>query len=730
MEIDRLFGRDEDIARLVERMDPRHKRAGWPVAIVGYGGVGKSSLARVVSARLIANGTCPFSVWLDLQNYGSSATSDHLLHLILGKILEEIGKIPGQIELVPKLGLDLTHNIEIVAEALAQWRGGLLVFDNYESVLSISGERAGESVDSKLSKIIGKLRMTASVLITSREDPGEWAEVHRLEGLKPEAAVALVRETAEQRAKSLDEVAIGRIVKECWGIPKLLTTVVGLSDVPVETILGTDAEPGSVGSDAIEALYSDLFERSWSRLPPEEKATLMACVFFVGAAPIKALRHTAGLDRRFAEALQTLVKMSLLDHVSFSYSVHPLTQRLCMRKLADGEIPFADLERRFVDYFFETVRRAARSGGDEIASSIDNVMAAVRRAGATDVLRALLTDARDDINRVLWKEGYWQQRLEADGLILQIYLDDNNDAQAAKVYVEDIGFTYLRFEALEEAEKNIKDGLYLFEKLQDARGKALATRHLGKAALLKADYDWLRAGESAEKYFERANYLYDESRAIWMSTADDAARQVAIADLNLDYGRLFWLWGKKIAQGANIALSNGPRVDALYKQAMQVSQDAIEIFRTCDEPDRRRGIAKALGNIGNVRKSRAATLRDHGTWLDAELEFEKAQEAYDESLRLAREIKKVDEIAHAAWGLAEIHEVWAQHYPRSRAAQLEKALQLATLASQYYSRMATPRDAEVTTLLRDRIHAQVAAMASSANDADQMQRAERPRDQP
>ncbi len=282
------------------------------------------------------------------------------------------------------------------------------------------------------------------------------------------------------------------------------------------------------------------------------------------------------------------------------------------------------------------------------------------------------------------------------------HLGAQDELAHSLVYV--LAWVCLRFEELEDAESLAQRGLQVYLVNGDRDGVAQAKRHLGKAALLKAEYELDGSQHAWVARFEEARQLYGESLAERETLSRAGTDQRAqIADLQLDFGRLDWLWGRKLTRHEpdEPVLQLVADARRCFEEANQVSKDALAAF---EQIALDRGIAKAHGNIGNATKELARLEHRRGNWAQARTLIESAQTHYEVSLSRARVITRRDEIAHALWGLAECKEFRAfRVQPPSRASLLAEAVQHARESHVLYEATGAGRDIEVTGELVERL---------------------------
>jgi tetratricopeptide (TPR) repeat protein len=180
-----------------------------------------------------------------------------------------------------------------------------------------------------------------------------------------------------------------------------------------------------------------------------------------------------------------------------------------------------------------------------------------------------------------------------------------------------------------------------------------------------------------------------------------------IADLKLDFGRLYWLQGKWYEQDGRQRKERAIVESAYnkYTSAISVSREAMFIY---EEIQDNRGIAKTWGNLGNATKEIVRFLIIEGRLTEAIERIAEAHNYYERSLQLAEQIQRRDEKAHALWGLAEVYELYF-NYPDlsnrsgNRRTLLEIALKFAQESHWRYIFLGGVKDIRATESLIDRI---------------------------
>ena len=176
----------------------------------------------------------------------------------------------------------------------------------------------------------------------------------------------------------------------------------------------------------------------------------------------------------------------------------------------------------------------------------------------------------------------------------------------------------------------------------------------------------------------------------------------------LDFGRLYWLKGRKLAR-AHDTTGSLPQeelleTEKLYEKSTTKSWDAKKIFERLGN---KRGLAKSFGNLGNVAKelARYEWGKDKNSGLES---IASAEAYYRSSLKISQAIERRDEIAHALWGLAEVSEFYADCVVEAGTAtslkeNLLKAKEQARKSHEIYTSLGGGQDIDETRKLVERI---------------------------
>ena len=312
----KLFGVDEKIAILVdELLKPQEP---WLTAVMGIGGIGKTSLALAVAKKLVREFCFENVVWVRLEPGGmkQSFESPEMLrnHLVLA--LDE--------KLWPESrgGSTPQQRLTRVRHALKKQRI-LVVVDNIESAMEAT----------VVVECLNNWRDPSKFLLTSRFRPQGAFDVS-LNQLPPAVATEMVRYYLRQAkvigAEAVTEADMDAIYQHTGGNPQALKLVVSLLDtLPLPRVL---AGLLSVNMDDVEEMYRHIYWQSWQAIS-EAGRTLLEAMMLVakGGADLDYLQEICEMEERpFHTAITELRQRSLIevegDLYHRRYSIHPLTK--------------------------------------------------------------------------------------------------------------------------------------------------------------------------------------------------------------------------------------------------------------------------------------------------------------------------------------------------------------------------------------------------------------------
>ena len=708
-----LFGREKVIKDILDKL---FSNSNQPIIIMGIGGIGKTSIAQDVAYQVKEKSLSNFKIilWVDARNYllkQKTLDIETIINLIFRLFDSNSEKTNYPIEKKIDLAKELLNKNNI-----------FIIFDNFESIQL--SNKSDESGIYDLIKIILTNRSNR-IIITTRIKPkflisenfNFAPQIYKIEKLDIESCIKLIeRKISDLSLKNkIKKDKYEQIYEITSGIPFFIKFLIGKLNFPFEYIKKQFNNPKITENKNKTSYYEDsdnvfayIFDNEWNKiLEYKQKQILMSLALFVKNASFEGIIHVADLQQdNEVNLIEDLISMSYLDTIIDSkyYQIHPIIQKVCEIKLKNDKKFYKEAILKFIEFFINQLRDNKMTTVD-FENDFENIKTAINFSQRYHKSK-LLEFYNSSLNNLLWRIGYWPERVEINMIIYDACIQLEEEILAAQILVKDIGFTYLRFEEVVKAEKYINEGKKIFEKFESSNseaisGKALAIRHLGKINLLKAEYDDeyqnIEEDYDWEKYFQKAEKLYNECESIRRKLPDSIE---TIADLELDYGRLYWLWGRKYVrdgiQKSNLTYIN--KGIKLYEKSINKSNNAHSVYK---KNNITRGTAKALGNLGNALKSKGIYNSSHNQ-CQAISDIRNALEYYENAYKIAVEIKKEDEIAHAEWGIAECKELLTNIEPintQDKIHILEEALKYAEKSYMRYKKMATPWDRETTKYL-------------------------------
>ena len=332
-----LFGVSDKLAEL--RTALTRSDGPWMVAVVGIGGIGKTSLADAAVRALAVNPALAdiawvsarqerFTLWDGVQR--SQSPPALTLEGLLDAIVEQFGF------------QDLTRL------PLPQKRGGmgarlgaqpyLVVIDNLETAADY------RALIPELRDLVDPTRF----LFTSRHSLHEYPGVHglTLDELSADDSLALLRHEASQRGladlSAAPDDKLLRVHEAAGGNPLALKLLVGqMHTLSVPQVVDNLHQ---ARGRRVEELYRYIYWRSWQLLSDEARRllTIMPLVAESGGGleQIAALSELA--EAEMMEALQQLVALCLVNVMGTvderRYGIHRLTETFLLNEVLKWEI--------------------------------------------------------------------------------------------------------------------------------------------------------------------------------------------------------------------------------------------------------------------------------------------------------------------------------------------------------------------------------------------------------
>ncbi|MBI3243394.1 MAG: tetratricopeptide repeat protein [Chloroflexi bacterium] len=322
-----FFGREEELARIAEALDP--ESVGWGVLIDGAGGIGKTALA-IRAGHLALDRNFPTKIYLsakirELTPHGEQKLEDFMLINYMA-LLAELARELGEDEIAKGNPNDRPNEVR---RALAN-RQALVVIDNVETFEEQERER--------LFQFLRRLPRSCKGIVTSRRRVDVAAEIIRLDRLKLKDAQKLIAKLSERnpllaRTSDAERQQLYEITQ---GNPLLIEWLAGQLGRPgsrCRTIVqaGKYMEAAPSGNDPLEHIFGDLF----NTFTDSEMAVLAALCHFTHPAHIKWIAEIAALPEVAVETeIEDLSDRALLigDDEAREYMLSPLAAMFLRRK--------------------------------------------------------------------------------------------------------------------------------------------------------------------------------------------------------------------------------------------------------------------------------------------------------------------------------------------------------------------------------------------------------------
>ncbi len=295
-------------------------------SLIGYGGVGKTSLA----AKLVEQTKDKFEyvIWRSLLH--APSIQDILVNLI-----------PSISYSLP----DLDYQISLLIEYLCKHRC-LLVLDNAESILS-SGEGTCERADfyregyegyGELLRRVGEAPSQSCLLLTSREKPKELASLDgvalpvrslRLSGLKQEEGQAIFKAKGLEATNQLSGL-ISHYAGNPLALKLVVTTIQDVFDGNTDEFLNQKV---TVFGD-----IRDLLDQQFNRLSDLEKELMYWLAINRELVSMSNLRLdiiTPASQQKFIELIESLGRRSLIEKSAGLSTLQPVVMEYVTNRLIE-----------------------------------------------------------------------------------------------------------------------------------------------------------------------------------------------------------------------------------------------------------------------------------------------------------------------------------------------------------------------------------------------------------
>jgi WD40 repeat protein/ABC-type oligopeptide transport system ATPase subunit len=276
------------------------------VAILGLGGIGKTTLGRMAAQQLQAHFKRVY--WRSLQQ---TPTLEHFLEHYLQFIFQT------RRANLPK---DMDEQFSLLLTSLRE-QPCLLILDNFESILSTgqstSKYKQGYEDYSRLLQLVGEADHVSCLLLTSREKPGEIARLERtlttvrtmyLGGIEQAASQKLLQDL---ELYGSDE-AQASLVQFYAGNPLALKLVAG----PIRELFGGDITSFLREKEIVFGEITALLEDQFEPLGTAEKEVMYWLAIEREAISVHELRTKivkAEIKGALLEIIESLLRRSLIE---------------------------------------------------------------------------------------------------------------------------------------------------------------------------------------------------------------------------------------------------------------------------------------------------------------------------------------------------------------------------------------------------------------------------------
>ncbi len=437
------------------------------VLIAGFGGNGKTSLAREVAAQCLrGEGNVPrfdAVVWVsDKEQHG---------RLNLSVLLDEIARTLDYASLI-----QYAHDEKLyeITQLLKRQRV-LVIVDNFETV-----------TDSALLAWLLRLPEPSKAIVTTREFRREFRSSWPvdLRGMTDQEAM----EFGTQR---LHVLRLDQLVCDPQVLQPLFVAT-GRNPKAIELSLGLvkyEHRPLQQVVDDLSAargeLFDDLFERAWALLDEAARRVLQVMVFFPDSTSSAALSAAADV-RAFAldRAIERLTDLALLDVAQADltstprYTLHPLVRAFAQARLGqDRELEYR-ARRRWSDYFLELVSNSIvrsfprdrywntlpNGGMDQIDAERSSILRVLEWADQ-EVQYPLLLELTILLMHYMERRGLYKHREYYTRQSIEAARQLDKLKDEILLHIDALGWLLTEQDRLDEAEAEIVKGRELLNRL-------------------------------------------------------------------------------------------------------------------------------------------------------------------------------------------------------------------------------------------------------------------------
>jgi len=496
-----FIGREKEKKQIHEALRSRS----FIVTIDGIGGIGKTSLALEVLHECLAASQNSQSTQHDVQKFDAVIwTSARDRELTINDVLDTIARTleyPFITQLSPE---EKRHEIS----KRLQEKSCLLIVDNFETI-----------TDDAVHEFVLNLPEPSKCLITSRAQSLRQARAVSLRGLAKEEALSLIKNEGVRLGIDLetlvtDDRNFHRLYEATGGAPLAIRWAIGQIKQRGQSVDGVLNSLHEARGD----IFEFIFKRAWSLLSDSAKRILLVMPVFAASASKAAIEAASDVHKwELDEGLGQLVELWLLeasdklDESKRRYSLHPLTRSFARNNL----LQYSDLEfqsRIRLAEFYESFAKAA--GGDkwmwerydEIEEEKDNIFALIEWCFENEeaIVGMKLTKS---VTFFMSIRGYHYESLVFGRKAVEAARQQGKTIDLAWLLVYAIGWREITAGDLKKGEALTREGLKIFQDINDSQGIIEALRVLGTALRAQKDFDG--AKQCFEKGLNLANFSTD-----------------------------------------------------------------------------------------------------------------------------------------------------------------------------------------------------------------------------
>lgn len=515
------------IGRLKEKQDVVSLLKPYPesqyplVTIDGLGGVGKTTLALEI-ANLFVRGYESLSknekfdavIWTSAKKHilthrGIQERDRKQTFRNLGDIFSEIARVYDRPDI---LAVNIEDQNSIIRQLLTHYRT-LLIIDNLETV-----------DDESILSFLREVPAPTKAIITSRHRI-DGAISLRVEGLEESERTELIDLECHNKGLTLRDSDKIELANCTGGIPLAIQWTIGqISYGSTNEIKRIIRKLNSSTKPYSQFVFSETLQLLKKENKTNAIKTLLSLSLFAESAKREAIGYVAGIadksDRD--EALDDLIRLSLINIESGRYSMLSLTKEYCKPELAGDLQIKEELMSRWFNWHIQVAGKGVGGQVDLFVGVFANL-----NEEHSNVLWAIDTSQKLQEFTVFSKilrgisffwlgAGYWreleiylnlgrllsptpQDKIHFSGRLLWLYVLEENFSEAQNVEhdtrnlledtpdeyetmrLEDFtGQLYLAMNDYDKASAHLKKSLELAIKLNDMRGQAACHKYLGE----------------------------------------------------------------------------------------------------------------------------------------------------------------------------------------------------------------------------------------------------------